>query len=195
MVMHEDEEPRTAAIPHPELRPGPSALESYAALAIPRILDSYVMRVEASRDPIGQWTNLLVRLCTVLVTLPLLILTPPVTFLGGFLSGVPGVGRVFTGFLDAIWFAFLALLITTSWVWARVPILRPLLLPIGIVLATLGYAFVSLTPAATERAALAVPTKFVVKKEAKLVICQCWPFSSQAVWAYEAFRAKEGTGV
>ena len=100
-------------------------------------------------------------------TTVLLILTPlewVTTAIGGCLIAVTFGILIFI--LTLIWWPFLALLLSTSWLWLRAWYLRPILLVPGVLIAILAYIYVMLAPE-PERDA----------KYAKLALADEWPLS------------------
>ncbi len=96
-----------------------------------------------------------------LVLFPLQIVT---TAIGGCVVGL--TFGLFAFLLSLIWLLFLGLLLGSSWLWLKVPLLRPILLVPGVVLALIADAYVRLAPE-PER----------VAKWAKLTLAQEWPLS------------------
>jgi hypothetical protein len=69
--------------------------------------------------------------------------------------------------LSAIWMLFFGLLLGSSWLWIRAWYLRPVLLLPGVLIAAIGFAYVSLVPDMGEK----------YQKALKLGLCDSWPFS------------------
>jgi hypothetical protein len=68
---------------------------------------------------------------------------------------------------EVIWWAFLGFLLGFSWLWGKIPILRPLLLLPGVFIAEFAHAYIALMPSMGEWQARGI----------KLAICESWPHS------------------
>ena len=69
--------------------------------------------------------------------------------------------------LSVIWFPLLGVILGSSWLWLRAPILRPVLILPGVVVAVVSDIYVSLVPDMGEK----------YQKLLKLGICDSWPYS------------------
>ncbi len=96
-----------------------------------------------------------------LILLPVQVVT---TAVGGCLIALT-LG-LFAILLSLIWLPFLGLLLGSSWLWLKVPLLRPILLVPGVLIALIAHAYVMLAPE-PERDA----------KWAKLTLAGEWPLS------------------
>ena len=97
------------------------------------------------------------------LTFPLVL----ITFVLGIILSVPLLGLVLLSLANVIWLSMLGLLMGSSWLWIKVPILRLLLLLPGIAIANMAYLFVILIPDMGEK----------YQKATKLAICETWPKS------------------
>mgnify|MGYP001561902866 CR=1 FL=1 len=115
------------------------------------------------RDKFTRLANPLHSLVGGLLSLPLLILVPVSTFLLGLMV------RVTFGLLlipmSAVWWVFLLPVVGSSWVWVKVPLVRPVLLVPGVLAAQLAAAFASLMPEMGE----------MDSRLAKQALCNAWP--------------------
>ncbi|MEE9247287.1 MAG: hypothetical protein V3U79_01135 [Dehalococcoidia bacterium] len=96
---------------------------------------------------------------------PTIILIPPSTFLLGIGVNI-SFGLLLLAF-SIIWMPMLGMLMGTSWLWLKVPILRPVLLLPGLAVATLARVYVSLIPDMGEH----------YQKVLKMGFCDSWPHS------------------
>jgi len=100
-----------------------------------------------------------------LLIIPFIVLIPPVTFILGLLVSL-SFGLLLIPF-SLLWILFFGLLLGSSWLWVNIPITRPILLPFGVVLATIADWYVSLIPDMGEK----------YQKVLKMAYCDSWPYS------------------
>lgn len=100
-----------------------------------------------------------------ILAIPVTLMEIPLTFLGGCAISLT-FGLLLIP-LTVLWLPQLGLLVGTSWLWLRVPILRPLLLLPGVLVAVIADTYVALMPD---------PEKD--SKYAKLTLATEWPLSS-----------------
>jgi len=103
-----------------------------------------------------------------ILAVPLSIIAPITNFITALLY-LPIIGLVAVLALTLVWLlVFMMPLLATSWLWTHAPWLRPLLLPIGVPLAALGYAFNLL---------IYVPPRDRDSAAYKMGLCMFWPLS------------------
>lgn len=100
-----------------------------------------------------------------LALFPTLLLIPPVTSVLSIMVILTFGGLLLL--LSAIWLAFFGLLLGSSWMWLKVPILRPLLIIPGVLISVAVGIFVSLVPDMGEK----------FQKVIKMALCDSWPYS------------------
>ena len=119
------------------------------------------MRPDGSLTAITMWS---VDVTTGVLLLPLIVASPLIRLV------VAMMGRatfgLFTIPLDIIWQLHSVLLVSTSILWIKYPLLRPVLLIPGVALATTGTAWVSLTTAI-----------FPTVRAYRLAACDVWPMT------------------
>jgi hypothetical protein len=119
------------------------------------------MKPSGSLTSVTMW---LVDLTTGILLLPLIVVSPLVRLV------VALIGRatfgLFTIPLDLVWQLHSVLLVSTSILWIKYPLLRPVLLIPGVALATTGTAWVSLTTAI-----------FPTVRAYRLAACDVWPMT------------------
>ena len=120
------------------------------------------------RDPMTTIARGALNITLTILAIPLSIISPVTNFITAFLY-LPIVGLVAVLALTLVWLVvFMGPLLATSWLWIRAPWLRPLLLPVGVPLAALGYAFNLL---------IYVPPQDRDSKAQKMILCMFWPLS------------------
>lgn len=124
-------------------------------------------RMLGPQDPLTLVAFALNGVLRFLLLLPVLILTPVSTLILGLVFRLPLVGLIPLLALSIIWLPLMGLLLATSWLWVKIPILRPILLVPGVLLANVTFAYVSLVPDMGEK----------YQKVLKLGLCDSWPFS------------------
>lgn len=98
-------------------------------------------------------------------TLPLILLSIPAKNILGCAVGLT-FGILLLP-LSLVWLPFLGFLLGTSWLWLKVPVLRPFLIIPGALLGVVGATFVAFVPDMGER----------FQKQLKGVCCDSWPYS------------------
>lgn len=121
------------------------------------------------KGPLTASAHVLNSALNLVLFLPLLVLTPVCTFVLAILVSI-SFGTLLMLF-SAIWLPFLGILLGSSWLWVNIPILRPILLLPGVVIAVVTDAYVCLIPDMGEK----------YQKLVKLAICDNWP-SSYIIW-------------
>ena len=97
--------------------------------------------------------------------LPNLILTPVSTSLLAIADAL--TFGVLPLVLSLPWLVCLWLLIGTSWLWAKVPLARPVLLVPGVILSVIGFEYTAFVPEMGEK----------YQKLVKLGLRESWPYS------------------
>lgn len=100
-----------------------------------------------------------------LLAQPLLVLFAPMIFV------LAALIRLTFGVLlipiELLWFLFLGILLSLSWLWVKVPPIRPLLVPLGVALAALASIYVRLVPDMGRK----------YQKAVKVALCGSWPYT------------------
>ncbi len=99
------------------------------------------------------------------IAIPLFPIQLVTTFVLGLLAKI--TFGIFLWIGSVIWMPFFALLIATSWLWLRVPLLRILLFFPGIILAVVSNIYATLMPCMGEWDA----------RKIKIDLCYIWPLS------------------
>jgi hypothetical protein len=122
---------------------------------------AHAMKPSGSLTSVTMW---LVDVTTGILLLPLIVVSPLVRLV------VSLIGRATCGLfiipLDIIWQLHSVLLVTTSILWIKYPVLRPILLIPGLTIATTGTAWVTLTTAI-----------FPTVRAYRLAACDVWPMT------------------
>ena len=121
-------------------------------------------RTEGPRDflTIGTWIfNGILNL----LLLPAIFLVPVFTFVLGL--AVTATFGLLLFPLSVLWLPFFGTLLGTSWLWLKIPVLRPFLLLPGVIIARVANLYVSLTPDMGEK----------YQKVLKMGLCDAWPLS------------------
>ncbi|MFH1140519.1 MAG: hypothetical protein V1724_02360 [Chloroflexota bacterium] len=100
-----------------------------------------------------------------LLFLPTIVLVPVSTFILGL--AVTATFGLLLFPLSVIWLPFLGVLLGTSWLWIKIPVLRPFLLLPGITIARVADVYISLIPDMGEK----------YQKVLKMAFCDNWPVS------------------
>ena len=129
------------------------------------------------QDPLTKLAYLINTVFRMVFMLPLLIVTPISTFFLGILTGCT-FGILLLP-LSFVWLLFFGFLMSTSWLWIHVPILRPLLLIPGVIVAVVADIYCSLIPDMGEK----------FQKVLKMGFCDSWPYS------YIVFQIHRESGI
>ena len=121
------------------------------------------------KDPLTVGAHILNVVLNLFLLLPSLILVPVCTFVLGILVNI-SFGTLLMLF-SVIWLPFFGIILGSSWLWLKIPILRPILLLPGVVIAVVVNFYVALIPDMAEK----------YQKLIKLAICDNWPYS-HIVW-------------
>ena len=133
-------------------------------------------RVLGPRDPLTISAYMLNGILRLAILLPSIVLVPIFTLVLGLLVTI-SFGTLLMLF-SAIWLPFLGIILGSSWLWLKIPILRPILLIPSVIIAVVTFFYVSLIPDMGEK----------YQKVLKLGICDSWPYS-YLVWR---LNLKEG---
>ena len=115
-------------------------------------------------DPLTSFAYYLLKV-VIIPTLPLILISIPVKNILGLAVGCT-FGILLLP-LSLVWLPFLGYLLGTSWLWLKVPVLRPLLIIPSVLVATVGNTFVAFVPDMGEP----------FQKQLKGVFCDSWPYS------------------
>jgi hypothetical protein len=116
------------------------------------------------------WANYVIRFSVRILHVPLNIVCVATTFVGGMILAIPLVGLVFALTLDLVGICLTHVLIWTAWLWHRAPLpAQPIIAIIGVPVAVIGDAFLTLTPGGPTRDALFI-------KYTRQALCQEWPY-------------------
>ena len=126
---------------------------------------------EGPKDLLSKATHAISTVVGALYFLPMLVLIPISTFILSLVVSLPVVGLVIFFVFDVPWWFVLGTLLGSSWLWLKVPFLRPFLLLPGILVARVGDIYVSLIPDMGEK----------YQKVLKMGFCDSWPYT-YLVW-------------
>jgi hypothetical protein len=121
---------------------------------------------EGPKDLLSKATHAINNVVGVLYFLPMLVLTPISTFILSLIVSLPVVGLVIFFVFDVPWWLVFGTLLGSSWLWLKVPFLRPFLMLPGILAACVGDIYVSLIPDMGEK----------YQKVLKMGFCDSWPY-------------------
>ena len=117
------------------------------------------------RDPLSVGTFTFHQVLNFILLPANLLLVPPVTFILGL--AVMITFSVLLMVFSIVWFPLLGIILGSSWLWLKAPILRPILFLPGIIVALISNVYVSLIPDMGEK----------YQKLLKLAFCDSWPYS------------------
>lgn len=120
--------------------------------------------LEGPDDPLSRSTYILNKALIIPLGLLTILLVPPVTFVLG-LAATLTLGVLLIP-LSLIWIPLFGIIMGSSRLWLKVPLLRPLLLPL-VLIPPIAFVYVSLVPDMGER----------FHKQLKLALCDSWPYS------------------
>ena len=106
-----------------------------------------------------------------ILAIPLAILVIPTTMILALLVHL-SFGMLLLIF-SLVWLPVFALLLGSSWLWLKIPLLRPILLVPGLVIARIGFIYTSLVPDMGEKH----------QKAIKLALCDQWPITYRLLQA------------
>ena len=134
------------------------------SIALTRILIDESVSI-GPKDYLSRITYYFNNIATSILTIVLIPIIPFSTFGLGLI--VMLTFSLFLLVISFIWMIFLILLISSSWLWIKFWILRPLLILPGLIIAITGSIYCSLMPDMGEK----------YQKILKMSLCESWPYS------------------
>lgn len=133
---------------------------------------NYQLEIASSHDLFTHVARNTNQVINTIIGVPLFPIQLITTFVFGLLAQL--TFGIFLWISSVIWMIFLGILLATSWLWLKVPLLRVILFIPGIIWAVISSIFATLMPCMGEFDA----------RKIKLDLCNIWPLSWNLIKQY-----------